>query len=110
MSAAAEKPIRHPVIEGFARTLSNPLTYLGALAVGMTGRAFANPADEVARLREIGLENAIVILAPNLIGAGDVIRDPAFRLDHEQVKQGLIRFFQGERLGKPVCSMADLLN
>jgi hypothetical protein len=75
----------------------------------LVGKAFSDPAQDVQRLREAGIRNAMVALAPNLVGAGDVIRDAAYRLSAGDAERALAALVGGGCEGLPAISMAEWL-
>ncbi len=75
----------------------------------LAGKAFSDPSMEVTGLRAQGIENAMVVLAPNLIGAQDIIRDPRYRIAQPEAESALRGLLAGDLCGRPATSMADFL-
>ncbi len=74
----------------------------------LAGKAFSDPAIEVERLATAGIENAMVVLAPNLAGASDIIANPAFRVPKATAESILAAFIAGNQRGRPATSLAAL--
>lgn len=75
----------------------------------LLGLALSDPSQEVKALREKSIENAMVVLVPNLAGASDVISKPDYRIAVEAAESVLAYFMDGGQKGRPACSMAELL-
>lgn len=74
----------------------------------LEGKAFSDPVVEVERLAAAGIENAMVVLAPKLIGASEIIANPNFRVDKTLAERILADFIAGEHRGRPATSLAAL--
>lgn len=74
----------------------------------LAGKAFSDPAIEVERLAAAGIENAMVVLAPNLIGAAEIIANKALRVEKPVAETLLGEFIAGSQRGRPATSLAAL--
>lgn len=74
----------------------------------LAGKAFSDPAVEVERLIAAGVQNAMVVLAPNLIGAAEIIANPAFRIEKGIAERLLSQFIAGSQRDRPATSLAAL--